>query len=100
LWLNENMDNKRRIYRIIETYLNKIKKDVVEEFYGKNSRIKITNITFTVKNNSIVIESTVILGDIITEEILDTSLAEILIQDIIQYIHPNSNVRITISWDS
>ena len=35
------MDNKRRIYRLLERYINEFKKDAVESFYGKGSTIKI-----------------------------------------------------------
>ena len=45
------MDNKRRLYRLIEGYLNEYKKDVVESFYGKGSSIKINRVDFCVYKN-------------------------------------------------
>jgi hypothetical protein len=77
-----------------------MKKDVVEEFYGIGTRIKITNMTYSIGTKSIVIESTIKLGNIITEEVLDSTLLEVLIQDVIQHIHPNSNISLKVSWDS
>ena len=79
------MDNKRRLYRLIEAYLNGFKGDLVESIYGNKSRIKVHTVTFGVSDNSVLVELVVILGDVINEETLDTSLAEILIQEALVY---------------
>ena len=67
------MDNKRRLYRLIEAYLNGFKGDLVESIYGNKSRIKVHTVTFGVSDNSVLVELVVILGDVINEETLDTS---------------------------
>ena len=61
------MDNKRRLYRLIEGYLNEYKKDVVELFYGEGTYIKVNSITFGVTKNYILIDTIVKLGNTITE---------------------------------
>ena len=37
-------DKKRRLYRLIEVYINEFRGDAVEEMYGKGTKIKIHNI--------------------------------------------------------
>ncbi len=93
------MDNKRRLYRLIERYINDFKKDAVEEIYGKNSSIKIHTITFGVTNNVILIEAIVILGETINEEVMLNSLAEILIQDSMLYFFPEHQIKTYIRFD-
>ena len=82
------MDNKRRLYRLLEVYLNNFKGDLVENIYGKKSLIKVHTVTFGISDNSVLVELVVVLGDIINEETLDTSLAEVLIKDALVYFWP------------
>jgi hypothetical protein len=93
------VDNKRRLYRLIEAYLNGFKGDLVESIYGNKSRIKVHTVTFGVSDNSVLVELVVILGDVINEEILDTSLTEILIQDALVYFFPEKTIKTIIRWD-
>ena len=93
------MDNKRRLYRLIEVYLNESKGDLVESIYGKKSKIKVHTITFGISDNSLLIELVIILGDVINEDTLDTSLAEILIQEAIVYFFPEKTIKTLIRWN-
>lgn len=93
------MDNKRRLFRLIETYLNEFKGELVESIYGNRSRIKVHTVNFGVLDNSVLVELVVILGDVINEEILDTSLAEILIQEALVYFFPEKIIKTIIRWD-
>jgi hypothetical protein len=93
------MDNKRRLYRLIEKYVNEYKGDAVESIYGKGSSIKIHTITFGVTNNVILLEVVVILGETINEEIMDNSLAEVLIQDSMIYFFPEHQIKTYIRFD-
>jgi transcriptional regulator CtsR len=93
------MDNKRRLYRLIEKYVNEYKGDAVESIYGKGSSIKIHTITFGVTNNVILLEVVVILGETISEEIMDNSLAEVLIQDSMIYFFPEHQIKTYIRFD-
>lgn len=93
------MDNKRRIYRLIETYLNEFKGEMVESIYGNRSRIKVHTVTFGVSDNSVLIELVVVLGDTINEDTLDSSLAEILIQEALVYFFPEKKIKTLIRWD-
>ncbi len=93
------MDNKRRLYRLIEKYINDFKGDAVESIYGKGSSIKVHTVTFGISDNSVLVEVIVLLGETINEEILDTSLAEILIQDALVYFFPEQQIKTLIRWD-
>lgn len=93
------MDNKRRLFRLLEVYLNNFKGDLVESIYGKKSYIKVHTVTFGISDNSVLVELVVVLGDIINEETLDTSLAEVLIQDAIVYFFPEKKIKTLVRWD-
>jgi hypothetical protein len=93
------MDNKRRLYRLIEAYLNGFKGDLVESIYGNKSRINVHTVTFGVSDNGVLVELVVILGDVINEDTLDSSLAEILIQDALVYFFTEKTIKTIIRWD-
>jgi hypothetical protein len=93
------VDLKNRYIRIIEKYLNVIKKDDVELMYGKGTKIKVRNINPSISNNSITVEVIIILGDVINEEVLDSSLTPYLIQDILELIFPDVITKTIVSWD-
>ena len=94
------MDNKRRFYRLFEFYLNDLNKSSVEGWYGKGSLIKINNVTFTQQIKSIVIEVTIILGEIISESLMDETMASVLISDGMIYFFPELSIKIIYNWDS
>lgn len=94
------MDNKRRFYRLLEFYLNDYNKESVESYYGKGSRIKIRNVGFTQKTKSVVLEVTIVLGEIISETVMVESMAEALISEALVYFFPELSVNIIYSWDS
>lgn len=93
------MDNKSKLIKLIEKYLNEIKGNLVIEFYGNGSSIKIDRIEFGVTKNYVSIDAKILLGEIITEEILDISLARILIEDSMVYFFPDSQIRTCINFD-
>lgn len=93
------MDNKRRLYRLIEKYINDFKGDAVESIYGKGSSIKVHTISFGVTSNTMVLEAVVILGDTINEETIDNSLAKVLIQDSMIYFFPEHQIKTYIRFD-
>ena len=93
------MDNKRRLYRLIENYINDFKGDSVKLFYGEGSYIKIHNINFGISDNSVMIEVIVLLGGVINEDILDTSMAEVLVSDCLVYFFPDQKLKLMVRWD-
>lgn len=93
------MDNKRRFFRLIENYINDFRGDAVREFYGEKSRIKIHTLNTGVKDNSIMLEAVVILGDTINEDTTDDVLAHILLQEAIVYFFPELKLKTYIRFD-
>lgn len=90
---------KQRYINIMEKYLNVLKKEQVELMYGEGAKIKIHNLQPATTNESIFVEAIIILGNTINEDVLDRSLADYLIQDIIYLIFPDSNVKCMVRWD-
>ena len=81
-------DKKQRFYRLLETYMNESRKEEVELMYGKDAKIKIHNWTHNVKGDQFIFELIVVLGDTINESVIDTNLAEVLLEDALVYFYP------------
>lgn len=93
------MDIKKRYIRIIEKYLNVIKKNDVELMYGKGTKIIVHNINPSISKNLIMVEVVIKLGEVINEEVLDNSLAHYLVQDVLELIFPDAVTKTIVSWD-
>lgn len=93
------MDKKRRLYRLIEHYINVTKAPIIKEAYGETSKIKIHNISFSTQQKSVLIEAVIVLGDEINEEVLDRSFADYLINDAIPLFFNDVSVKTMIRWD-
>ena len=93
------LDKKRRLYRLLETYINDFRGDAVQEMYGKGTKVKIHNINFSTTTKSIFIESVVILGETINESVIDKALIDILIQDAMVYFYPEVSLRTYVRFD-
>jgi hypothetical protein len=93
------LDKKRRIFRLIENYINDFQGEAVQSVYGNGARIKIHNISFLVTKNVILMEAVIILGDLITEEYMDRSLADVLINDAMIYFYPECSIKTYVRFD-
>jgi hypothetical protein len=93
------MDNKRRLCRLIERFVNDFQGEAVESIYGKGSTIKIHTVDFGVTTNVIQIEAIVMLGDVINEDVLVGTLAEVLIRESMVYFFPDSVIKTYIRFD-
>jgi hypothetical protein len=93
------MDRKKRIFRLIEVYLNEFKGSAVEEMYGKGTQIKIHSISDSIKDKSLLIEAVIVLGNTINEEVMDRELADVLIQDALVYFYPEYSIKTMVRWD-
>lgn len=93
------MSNKDRYIRIIEKYLNVLKKEQLELFYGKESKVKIKRIDYITQGKYIMLEAVIILGNTINEEVMDRGLVDYLIQDIITLMFPDHSSKVVLSWD-
>jgi hypothetical protein len=93
------LDKKRRFFRLIESYINDFRGDAVREFYGDKARIKVHSMKTGVTDNSIMMEVVVYLGDIINEDVMNDTLAHVLIQDSIVYFFPDSKISTYVRFD-
>jgi hypothetical protein len=93
-------DKKKRISRLIESYINDSHKNELEQFYGKGTEIKIHSISESYTTKSLMLEAVIILGDTINEEIMDRTLADVLIQDALVYIFPDQSIKTYVRWDA
>ena len=92
-------DKKRRLFRLIETYMNDFHKEAVENVYGKGTYIKIHSMTESYSTKSLLFEVVIVLGDTISEQVMDRTLADILIQDALVYFFPDQNIKTYVRWD-
>ena len=93
------LDKKQRFFRLIESYINDFRGDAVQEFYGDKARIKVHSMNTGVKDNSIMLEVVIILGNSINEDVMNDSLAHILIQDSMVYFFPESKILTYVRFD-
>lgn len=93
------MDSKKRIFRLIEIYLNDYRKPAVEEMYGKGTKIKIHSITEVISSKSLLIEAVIVLGETINEDVMDRTLADVIIQDALVYFYPECSIKVMVRWD-
>jgi hypothetical protein len=92
-------DKKQRLFRLIENYMNDFHKDAVESVYGKGTTLKVHSMTQSFSTNSLLFEIIIVLGDTISEQVMDRSLADILIQDALVYFFPDQNIKTYVRWD-
>lgn len=90
---------KQKIFCTIERMINEHRKSELCEFYGKNSILNVKTIGYSTNRKSLYVEAHITIGDDFSDEILDTSMAEVLIGDSLKYIYPNVGVSYIITWD-
>ncbi len=81
-------DKKQRFYRLLESYMNDSRKEDLELMYGVGSKIKVHNWTYNTKGDTFIFELIVVLGETINESVIDTNLAEVLLEDALVYFYP------------
>ena len=67
--------------------------------YGVGTTIKIHNMAESSSQKAILFEAIIILGDTITEQVMDRKLADVLIQDAMVYFFPNQSIKTYVRWD-
>lgn len=91
---------KQKIFSTIDKIINEHRKSELFEFYGKNSKLSVKSIGYSTNRKSLYVEAHIIIGDDFSDDILDTSMAEILISDSLKYLYPNVGVSYIITWDA
>ena len=93
------LNNKQRLFRLIEYYINDFQGSFVQEMYGKGSRIKVHSMNHSYSEKSILFEIVIVLGDTINESVMDKDLANILIQDALVYFFPDQTIKTYVRFD-
>lgn len=93
------MNRKKKFCRLIEKYIIKTKLDLIVDAYGKNSSIKIYNLSYSITNPSILVEAVIILGDEINESILDRTIADYIVQESTSYFFSDIPIKVMVRWD-
>lgn len=92
--------NYSKLKKLFEKFLNFFQKDKIEIFYGVGTKVKIHTIDYSITKNTIIIEAVIVLGDLINEEVMDSSMVEIMIKDFLPYVFPEINkIHIMTRWD-
>jgi hypothetical protein len=92
-------DRKKRLFKLIESYINEFYNDSVEKFYGKGTKIKIHSMTESFSQKTMLFELVVILGEEINESVMDKKMAITLFNNAIVYFFPDYSFNIYVRWD-
>ena len=92
--------NKRRLFRLIEYYINDMYKEPVEEMYGSGTKIKIHSLSESYRTNSMLFEVVIILGEVINESVMDKTMAETLVRNALVYFFPEQIIKTYVRWES
>lgn len=93
------LDRKRRLFRLIENYMNDFQGNAVQKMYGNGARIKVHSMTDSYSTKSVLFEIVIVLGETINESVMDKSLAEVLIQDALVYFFPDQKIKTYVRFD-
>jgi hypothetical protein len=80
-------------------YLAESCQDTIDTFYGIGTRIKVKNLSYSLSNNLILVEVKIELGEVISEEIMENEMCDLLIRETIEPIYPEQHIKVMISWD-
>lgn len=94
------MSKKAKYCQLLEKFANKSNKDLLEDIYGKNCKLKVKNIDYLLKDKTCLVEVKIHLGDEFDDLSLDS---ELIIRDIIKdaadAILPETKIMTIVSFD-
>ena len=93
------LDRKQRFFRLLENYMNDFQGESVKKIYGDGAKIKIHSMNHSHSTKSILFEIVVILGETINENVMDKTLANILIQDALVYFFQDQDIKTYVRFD-
>jgi hypothetical protein len=80
-------------------YLAESCQDTIDSFYGIGTKIKVKNLSYSLSNNLILVEVKIELGEVISEEVMENEMCDLLIRETIEPIYPEQHIKVMISWD-
>lgn len=94
------MNRKKKFFRVMELFINKTKKEELENYYGKGSKIEILSLTRSETSDKCLIEVKVVLGESINEDYLHTEFADFMVQKTFRFFYPEFMVNTVVKFDS
>lgn len=68
--------------------------------YGEGSKIKIHNWSHNNKGDTFLFELVIVLGDVISESVMDKTMAEVLLKNALIYFYPETqNIKCIVRFD-
>lgn len=92
------MDTNNKIFNLVDNYVNNLRKEEFLNFYGNGAVLKTKTIGYSSNNKSLFVEAHLTIGDDFVDDIIDSSLCEILIGNSLKYLYPNQNVTYIITF--
>jgi hypothetical protein len=80
-------------------YLAESCQDTIDSFYGIGTKIKVKNLSYSLSNNLILVEVKIELGEVISEEVMENEMCDLLVRETIEPIYPEQHIKVMISWD-
>jgi len=80
-------------------YLVENYQDTIDSYYGIGTKIKVKNLSYSLSNNLILVEVKIELGEVISEEVMENEMCDLLIRETIEPIYPEQHIKVMISWD-
>jgi hypothetical protein len=94
------MKSKGKNYaRLLEKVLNKVRKEHLESFYGEGTKIKIRSINFSHTKKECIVDAVIILGSIISEDVLEDVILHYEILDVAELYLDGYKVGIQVKFD-
>jgi hypothetical protein len=81
-------------------YLAENYQDTIDFYYGVGTKIKVKNLSYSLSNNLILVEVKIELGEVISEEVMENEMCDLLIRETIEPIYPEQHIKVMISWDA
>lgn len=81
-------------------YLAENYQDTIDSYYGIGTKIKVKNLSYSLSNNLILVEVKIELGEVISEEVMENEMCDLLIRETIEPIYPEQHIKVMISWDA
>lgn len=94
------MSKKTKYCRLLEKFVNKSNKDLLEDIYGTNCKLEVRNIEYLLKDKTCLVEVKIFLGERFDDLSLDSDLiVRDMIKEAADAILPETKIMTIVSFD-
>jgi hypothetical protein len=94
------MSKKTKYCRLLEKFVNKSNKDLLEDIYGTNCKLEVRNIEYLLKDKTCLVEVKIFLGERFDDLSLDSDLiVRDMIKEAADAILPETKIITIVSFD-